>query len=105
MSENRALSEELLELLDHQRTVRAPRLDSGQPDVRDPLHRMGLLLDAGSMRPLPAALDDGVGVAIGRIDGAPVVVYCTDGSRMGGAIGAAECPHIADAIDLAARER
>jgi acetyl-CoA/propionyl-CoA carboxylase carboxyl transferase subunit len=83
----------------------SPQLDSGTPDARDPLHRMDLLLDAGSMRPLPAALDDGVGVAIGRIDGAPVVVYCTDGSRMGGAIGAAECPHIADAIDLAARER
>lgn len=79
--------------------------DPPRPDTRDPLRRMSRLLDAGSMRPLPGPLADGVGVAAGRVEGAPVIVYCTDGGRMGGAIGAVECPHIADAIDLAVRER
>jgi acetyl-CoA/propionyl-CoA carboxylase carboxyl transferase subunit len=41
----------------------------------------------------------------GRIDGARVVAYCTDGTRMGGAMGREGCRHIVDAIDTAVRER
>ncbi len=47
----------------------------------------------------------GVWVARGRIDGAKVVAFCTDATRMGGAMGASGCRHIVDAIDTAVRER
>ena len=43
--------------------------------------------------------------ARGRIDGAKVIVYITDGTRQGGALGYAGCHHIVDAIDTAVRER
>jgi acetyl-CoA/propionyl-CoA carboxylase carboxyl transferase subunit len=86
-------------------TVPSTRHDPAEREARDPRHRIGRLLDAGSMRPLPGSESSGVGVATGLINGLEVLVYCTDGSRMGGAIGADECPRIARAIDLAARER
>jgi acetyl-CoA/propionyl-CoA carboxylase carboxyl transferase subunit len=75
------------------------------PDHRDPVHRMTQLLDPGSLTVLARPDRAGVAVARGRIDGARVVAYCTDGTRMGGAIGVDECPLIVEAIDLAVRER
>ena len=41
----------------------------------------------------------------GRIDGSKVIAFCTDGTRMGGAMGHEGCRHIVDAIDMAVRER
>jgi len=78
--------------------------ESGQ-DHRDPVHRMSRLLDTDSLGLIHSY--DGVGVAVarGRVNARPVIVYCTDASRMGGAIGVAECPLIVEAIDLAVRER
>jgi acetyl-CoA/propionyl-CoA carboxylase carboxyl transferase subunit len=79
-------------------------VDAPPVDPRDPLVRLGQLLDTA-----PQALHepDGSGVWTGRgvVNGRPVVVYCTDATRMGGAIGATACGWIADAIDLARRER
>ncbi len=74
-----------------------------EPDVRDPMYRMSQLLDPDSVEPIHHT--PGIAVARGRINGSGVIVYCTDGSRMGGAIGADECPLIVDAIDTAVRER
>ncbi|OLF16211.1 acyl-CoA carboxylase subunit beta [Actinophytocola xanthii] len=74
-------------------------------DYRDPTHRMSQLLDTGSLQLVDARPGLGVAVARGRVEGRPVIVYCTDGSRMGGAIGVDECPVIVDAIDAAVRDR
>jgi len=73
-------------------------------DSRAPLVRLDHLLDPGSRRALHP--DDGSGVVAvnGRIEGRPVVAYCTDAGVMGGALGAAGAVQIASAIDLAVRE-
>jgi acetyl-CoA/propionyl-CoA carboxylase carboxyl transferase subunit len=77
---------------------------SVEPDYRDPVHRMCQLLDSGSFEAIHRQEGSGVVVARGRIDGAGVVVYCTDGTRAGDAIGPADCPPIVEAIDLAVAE-
>jgi acetyl-CoA/propionyl-CoA carboxylase carboxyl transferase subunit len=73
-------------------------------DHRAPVYRLSQLLDVSS---LAICVDDDTGVVVarGRINSEAVVAYCTDGRRMGGAIGADACRHIADAIDMAVRER
>ncbi|UJW29143.1 acyl-CoA carboxylase subunit beta [Saccharothrix sp. AJ9571] len=73
-------------------------------DHRDPVHRLSQLLDAGSLVPIHSREGLGLAVARGLVDGTPVIAYCTDGSRMGGAIGVDEAPLIVDAIDLAVEE-
>ena len=78
---------------------------SVEPDYRDPVHRMSQLLDPGSLEPVHRRAGLGVVVARGRIDGAEVVTYATDGSRLGGVIGATECRLIAEAIDSAVARR
>jgi acetyl-CoA/propionyl-CoA carboxylase carboxyl transferase subunit len=76
-----------------------------KPDHRDPLLRMSQLVDPGTLEIIHQA--DGVAVVVGRgrIHGTEVIVYCTDGSRKGGAIGVDECPLVVDAIDTAVRKR
>jgi acetyl-CoA/propionyl-CoA carboxylase carboxyl transferase subunit len=83
----------------------SPAADATQPDYRDPLHRMDQLLDPATLEVVHQI--DGVAlvVARGRINGAKVIVYCTDGSRKGGAVGVDECPLIVKAIDMAVHER
>lgn len=78
-----------------------PGLD--QADPREPVHRMSRLLDEGSLE--VTWREDGVALVVGqgRIGGAEVVVYCTDATRKGGAIGVEECPPIVEAIDTAVR--
>ncbi|MEV4320383.1 carboxyl transferase domain-containing protein [Actinocrispum sp. NPDC049592] len=76
-----------------------------EPDYRDPMHRMSQLLDPGTVEPIHLRPGLGVAVARGRINGSGVIVYCTDGSTKGGAIGVDECPLIVEAIDIAVRER
>jgi acetyl-CoA/propionyl-CoA carboxylase carboxyl transferase subunit len=74
-------------------------------DHRDPELRLKLLFDRGSLRLLAPADDSGVVAARGEVDGAPVVAFCTDATRMGGAMGTDGCRLIVDAIDTAVRER
>jgi acetyl-CoA/propionyl-CoA carboxylase carboxyl transferase subunit len=73
-------------------------------DPRDPAWRLSQLLDEGP-DPLHERDRSGVLSVAGRIDGQRVVAYCTDGTIMGGAIGADGCRHIVEAIDLAVRDR
>ena len=80
-------------------------LDAEPVDPRDPAHRLAHLLDTGSMAVLHPADTSGVLAARGTIDGAKVVAYCTDATRMGGAMGSAGCLRIVDAIDLATKLR
>lgn len=74
-------------------------------DPRDPEVRVAALLDAGTVAPLRSADSSGVYAVRGRIDGAKVIVYCTDATTMGGAMGTEGCRHIVEAIDVAIRER
>ena len=82
-----------------------PEPEQTPPDPRDPVHRISQLLDPGSLEITGRAEDAAIVVARGSIGGAPVVVYCTDATRKGGAIGTGECPLIVDAIDTAVRLR
>ncbi|MCW2540520.1 MAG: pccB [Frankiales bacterium] len=74
-------------------------------DPRDVEFRLGQLLDAGSMEAIAPRDDSGVYAVRGTIHGSPVTAFCTDAMIMGGAMGAAGCRHIVDAIDTALRER
>ena len=75
-------------------------------DPRDPVLRLEKLFDAGSHRAVAARATTAACVAArGRINGSPATAFCTDATVMGGAMGAAGCRHIVDAIDLAVRER
>jgi acetyl-CoA/propionyl-CoA carboxylase carboxyl transferase subunit len=76
-----------------------------QLDPRDPVLRLEKLFDAGTLELLHPRDDSGVVAARGRINGAPAISFCTDATVMGGAMGAAGCVLIVDAIDLAVRER
>jgi len=78
-----------------------PRREAASDD-RDPVGRLGRLLDAGSLAPLHEDDGSGVRAAAGRVEGQAVVAYCTDGRTMGGAIGAGGARRIARAIDLGA---
>jgi acetyl-CoA/propionyl-CoA carboxylase carboxyl transferase subunit len=77
-------------------------------DLRDPRLRLSLLLDSGPghepWTPLPGA-ECGVVAVEGRIDGTPVVAYCTDATRAGGSLSTAEGDQIIDAIELAVRRK
>ncbi|MBN9618631.1 MAG: acyl-CoA carboxylase subunit beta [Actinobacteria bacterium] len=74
-------------------------------DPRDPVLRLEMLLDDGTLEYLRPRDNSGVVAVRGRIDGLPVTAFCTDATIMGGAMGTAGCLHIVDAIDTAVRER
>ncbi|MCK2216269.1 acyl-CoA carboxylase subunit beta [Actinomadura sp. ATCC 31491] len=78
------------------------------PDPRAPSSRLARLLDAGSAVPLHPAGEDGDDSGVlavhGTVGGAPVVAYCTDARRMGGALGAAGAARIVAGIETAVRE-
>ncbi|WP_456553317.1 acyl-CoA carboxylase subunit beta [Blastococcus sp. SYSU D01042] len=75
------------------------------PDPRDPEDRMSRFFDDGSMELLISRDTSGVLSARGRVQGSPVIAFCTDATVMGGAMGVDGCRHIVDAIDTALRER
>ncbi|MBX6383374.1 MAG: acyl-CoA carboxylase subunit beta [Microbispora sp.] len=74
-------------------------------DPRDPLVRLGHLLDEGSIRLITPEDKSGVQAVTGRVDGVPVVAFCSDARVQGGAMGAEGCEHIVHAYDVAVRER
>jgi acetyl-CoA/propionyl-CoA carboxylase carboxyl transferase subunit len=77
----------------------------GEPaDPRDPEVRLRNLFDAGSLRLLHDRDKSGVLGAQGRLDGMRAVAFATDPAVMGGAIGAAGCVRMTQAIDTAAEE-
>ena len=83
-----------------------PQAEAAQvPDARDPELRLARLFDPGSTVPLRPRDSSGAFAARGRIDGAKVLAYCTDATKMGGAMGSEGCRHIVEAIDTASRER
>lgn len=74
-------------------------------DPREPEVRLSALMDPGSIAGLFPEDTSGVWAVRGRIGGARTIAFCTDGTRMGGALGTDGCRHIVDAIDTAVRER
>ena len=75
-------------------------------DPRDPVARLATLFDPDTLE-LANRRDEGTGVVWGRglIEGSPVIAFCTDATKMGGAMGSAGCANIVDAIDTANKER
>jgi acetyl-CoA/propionyl-CoA carboxylase carboxyl transferase subunit len=79
---------------------------TGEPaDLRNPEIRLRSLFDAGSLRLLHERDKSGVLAGRGRLDGMPAVAFATDPAVMGGAIGAAGCVRMTQAIDTALEER
>jgi acetyl-CoA/propionyl-CoA carboxylase carboxyl transferase subunit len=74
-------------------------------DPRDVEVRLSRLLDPGSLVGLQPREDSGVYAVRGRINGSPVLAFCTDALTMGGAMGSRGCQQIVAAIDSAVRER
>jgi acetyl-CoA/propionyl-CoA carboxylase carboxyl transferase subunit len=74
-------------------------------DLRDPRLRLTQLFDGGECELLHPADGTEVLTAAGRVDGAPVVGYCTDAMKMGGALGMAGTTRIVEAIEVAVRRR
>jgi acetyl-CoA/propionyl-CoA carboxylase carboxyl transferase subunit len=79
--------------------------DQEAADPRDPQVRLTALLDAGSLRLITPQDRSGVLAAMGRVDGVPVVAFCSDARVQGGAMGSEGCEHIVHAYDVAVRER
>ncbi|MFI9554600.1 acyl-CoA carboxylase subunit beta [Nonomuraea endophytica] len=79
--------------------------DSEPADPRDPFVRLTALLDEGSLRLITPQDKSGVLAAMGRVEGVPVVAFCSDARFQGGAMGSEGCEHIVHAYDVAVRER
>jgi acetyl-CoA/propionyl-CoA carboxylase carboxyl transferase subunit len=74
-------------------------------DPRNPLLRLSQLFDGGRCDELHPGNATEVQTAVGRINGARVIAYCSDATRMGGALGAAGSARIVEAIEVAVRDR
>ncbi|WP_424189079.1 acyl-CoA carboxylase subunit beta [Actinokineospora sp. G85] len=74
-------------------------------DPRDPALRLAKLLDGGSIEPLHAPDGCAVTAVRGRVGATPVIAYCSDATRMGGAMGAEEADRVIHAIETAVRLR
>ncbi|MPZ84265.1 MAG: acyl-CoA carboxylase subunit beta [Actinophytocola sp.] len=85
--------------------TRPPEGGARQLDPREPEVRLTKLLDEGSVAPLRPGDSSGVYAVRGRIEGTKVIAYCTDATKMGGAMGTEGCRHIVEAIDAAVRDR
>jgi acetyl-CoA/propionyl-CoA carboxylase carboxyl transferase subunit len=86
-------------------TITTDLTDEVKADFRDPEVRLRGLFDRGTLRSISNRDDSGVLSARGQIDGAPVIAFATDATRMGGAMGTEGCRHVVEAVDLAVRER
>ena len=81
--------------------VKPPR----EEDPRHPLHRLGALLDEGSLQPITPLDDSGMLAATGTVAGAPVVAFCSDPTIMGGAMGEVGCKAVVAAYEEALRQQ
>ena len=81
--------------------ARLPR----EEDPRNPVHRLQALFDDDSMELISPDDDSGMLAAMGRVDGAPVVAFCSDATVMGGAMGDVGCRVVVDAYHRAITEQ
>jgi acetyl-CoA/propionyl-CoA carboxylase carboxyl transferase subunit len=82
-----------------------PRDDHAGRDLRDPMLRLAQLFDGRACELLHPVTDAEVWTGSGRINGARAIAYCTDATKMGGALGAAGSRRIVEAIEVAVRQR
>ncbi len=73
-------------------------------DPRDPRARINRLLDPATLRVMHDVPGTGVVTAVGLADGVPVVVFATDPTVQGGAMGADGCSAIVEAYELALQQ-
>ncbi len=83
----------------------ASTVNTEELDFRDPRVRLATVFDDGTLRLIQPRDESGVAYGRGDINGAPAVAFANDPALMGGAMSAVGCRHVADAIDLAVRER
>lgn len=86
-------------------SVGTPGSEQEPADPRDPVVRLSGLLDEGTVRLITPQDKSGVLAAMGRVEGVPVVAFCSDARFQGGAMGSEGCEHIVHAYDVAVRER
>ena len=86
-------------------TIMAPEAVGETLDPRDPLHRLGMFFDPGSVSLLHERDRSGVLAAAGTVNGVRTIAFCTDGTVMGGAMGVDGCQHIVNAYDTAIDEQ
>jgi len=77
--------------------TKPPRIE----DPRYPVHRIQALLDDGTMQAITPEDDSGMLAAVGRVNGRRVVVFCSDATVMGGAMGDLGCRVVVDAYHRA----
>ena len=70
-------------------------------DPRHPLVRLEAFLDDGTMELVSAVDDCGVIAAKGTAHGTPVVVFCTDPTVQGGAMGIGGCKGVGTGTSMA----
>jgi acetyl-CoA/propionyl-CoA carboxylase carboxyl transferase subunit len=73
-------------------------------DPRNPMTRLALLFDKGTTELITTEDDSGMLAAIGRIEGATTVAFCSDATIQGGAMGEAGCKAIVVAYERALAE-
>ncbi|HLL61507.1 MAG TPA: carboxyl transferase domain-containing protein [Propionibacteriaceae bacterium] len=81
--------------------VKIPR----EQDPRNPNFRLRALLDEGSVELITPDDDSGMLAAVGTINGCRVVVFCSDATVMGGAMGTDGCDVVVRAYERALRDR
>lgn len=77
--------------------VKVPRAQ----DPRNPNHRLAAFLDEGSLELITEDDDSGMLAATGTVGGQPVVVFASDATIMGGAMGVAGCTVVVAAYERA----
>jgi acetyl-CoA/propionyl-CoA carboxylase carboxyl transferase subunit len=83
----------------------SPIAVQAEPDQRDPLLRLTQVFDRGDCELLTLADAGEVQVAAGRVYGARAIAFCTDATRMGGALGTSGSRCIVEATEIAVRQR
>ncbi|MFJ6132720.1 carboxyl transferase domain-containing protein [Janibacter terrae] len=72
-----------------------------EEDPRNPNHRLAAFLDDGSLELITPDDDSGMLAATGTVAGQPVVVFVSDATIMGGAMGVAGCKVVVAAYERA----
>lgn len=78
---------------DQEVAVTRPKIDR-ESDPRNPLRRLEAFFDDGTLELITAEDKSGVLCAVGRVRNMPVVVFCSDATIQGGAMGFAGCQAI-----------
>ena len=82
-------------------TTKLPRAE----DPRNPVTRMGAFLDDDTLELITPDDDSGIVAAVGRVLGTPVVVFASDATIMGGAMGDEGCRVVVAAYERALADR